>query len=152
MTKYNFKIATEEDKGWLMTMCQSFFSFSEYSQIRSPDLSKIEETVDWYLSRPKNEAIVFLMTYEGIPVGMISLMNAPTPFWDGFLASEQTWWVDPDHRGRESLRMLDLAEEWAKKTGCIGLALSALSTNQKVTKIYERRGYKLSELAYFKGF
>ncbi len=152
MTKYNFKIATEEDRPWLIRMCLSFFSFSEYSKVKEPDLDKIEQTVDWYLTRPQNEAIVILLMFEGIPVGMLSLMNAPTPFWTGFLASEQTWWVEPEHRGRDSLKMIDIAEEWAKKTGCIGLCLSALNSNSKVSKLYEKKGYQLSELAYFKGF
>jgi hypothetical protein len=46
--------------------------------------------------------------------------------------------------------MVDLAEEWAKKTGCLGIAFSALNSNDMVTKIYEKKQFKLTELSYYK--
>lgn len=152
MKKYNFRIAEERDKNDIIRMCYNFYEFSEYSKYRNADPQKVKETVEWYLSRPKNEAIVILLCDEDIPVGMMALMSAPTPFWQGFLASEQVWWVEEDHRGKESLRMVSIAEEWARRSGCTGICMSALDSNSSVSKIYERKGYKLSELAYLKGF
>jgi len=150
MNEYSFRLATKGDEEALYDMCVSFFIFSEFSKHRPYEPEKIRETIDWYLSRPNNEAVVILLCYNDFPVGMLSLISAPAPFWNGFLASEQVWWVDPNHRGRYSLMMVDLAEEWAKKTGCLGIAFSALNSNDMVTKIYEKKQFKLTELAYYK--
>ncbi len=150
MSEYNFRIATEEDKDAIYGMCVSFFAFSEYARYRPYEPDKIMEMIDWYLSRPLNEAVIILLTYHNHPVGMISLLSTPAPFWYGFIASEQVWWVEPNHRGRHSLKMIDLAEDWAKRSGCLGIAFSALNSNDGVTKIYEKKNYKLSELAYYK--
>jgi hypothetical protein len=150
MNGYNFRLANSEDKEYLYAMCISFYMFSEYSRHRPYDEDKIREIIDWYLSRPLNEAVVILLCYNNTPVGMLSLLSAPAPFWNGFIASEQVWWVEPEHRGRHSLQMIDLAEEWTRKSGCLGIAFSALNSNDSVTKIYEKKKYNLSELAYYK--
>lgn len=150
MNEYNYRIAVSEDKEAIYDMCVSFYMFSEYSKHRPYEPEKVLEMIDWYLSRPLNEAVIILLTYRNHPIGMIGLISAPAPFWYGFIASEQVWWVDPIHRGKHSLGMVSLAEEWAKKAGCLGIAFSALNSNDGVTKIYEKRNYKLSELAYYK--
>lgn len=147
---YTFKIAQEEDKPWIMSLCSSFYNFSEYSKRNALDLSCVERTIDWYLSTPENESIIILMEYNGVPVGMISLISTPMPFWNGFIAAEQVWWVDPDHRGKSSLKFIKLAEEWARVTGCVGIALSSLESNNNVSKIYTRSGYTLMESSFYK--
>ena len=150
MKKYNFRIAEDRDKNDIIRMCYNFYEFSEYSKYRNADPMKVRETVEWYLSRPKNEAIVILLCDEDTPVGMMALMSAPTPFWQGFLASEQVWWVEEEHRGRDSLKMVSIAEEWATRAGCTGIVMSSLQSNDKVSRIYTSMKYKLLESGFYK--
>ena len=147
---YNIKIATEEDTQDLLKMCFEFFSFSEYSKLKSLDKDTVLGTINWYLTQPKNHAIIFLLTHQDKAVGMLSMISVPSPFWDTFVASEQVWWVDPSHRGKHSLNLFYAAEEWAKRVGCSGVSFSCLEENSLIEKIYIKNGYKLTEKNYFK--
>ena len=147
---YSLKLAGREDTAALVNMGLRFFSFSEYSKLRSPEIQKVMETVDWYLSQPKDTAVVILLQHEGATVGMLAGMKAPMPFWSGFVAAEQVWWVDEEHRGRHSITMLKAFEEWARLTDCFGIVMASLESNNKVSSIYTKMGFKLSENAYYK--
>ncbi len=147
---YSLKIAGREDTTVLINMCLRFFSFSEYSKVQDPDLSKIEEMINWYLTQPMNSAVVILLQHESHTVGMLAAMKAPLPFWQGLAAVEQVWWVDEEHRGRHSITMLLAFEEWAKLTKCHGTVVSSLEANNKVSTLYKKLGYSLTENAYFK--
>jgi RimJ/RimL family protein N-acetyltransferase len=131
-------------------MCNSFYNFSNYSKYRDIDLSKTKEMVDWYFQQPQEQAIIILLVYESTPVGMISALRAPMPFWPGFVAAEQVWWVDEKHRGRHSLELLKALVYWAELVGLSGVTMTSLESNPKVGRLYKQLGFTHVENAYFK--
>lgn len=147
---YSLRVAEPEDTVSLMLMCTRFYNFSNYSKYRDIDINKVREMIDWYFKQPQDSAIIVLLLHNNYPVGMISAIKAPMPFWPGFVAAEQVWWVNEEHRGRHSLELLKAIEYWARILGLNGVSMTALDSNAKVGKLYEKMGFKLVENAYFK--
>ena len=151
MSDYKFRIAEISDLSETLRMCEAFFSVSKYASIYDKDRERIVQYLEWFLTAPKNVAIVILLEHipSGKTVGMLAMLSSMLPFKFEFMAYEQVWWVDPEHRkGKPAFEMLNLAEEWARQTGCSIVSLTAL--DDKVSKLYERKGYFLAEQAYLK--
>jgi len=75
-----------------------------------------------------------------------------TDFNNGHLkAAELFWYVIEERRG-EGIKLLDAFEQWAKMNNCKYIHMMYLADlmPEVVKRIYERRGYKLAEMAYRK--
>lgn len=152
MNEYKFRIATIDDLYSIVRMCKDFFRASAYSSMFEEDEDRIVQYVQWYLSSPTNTAVVVLMDHveTNETVGMLAMLSSLLPFRFEFMAYEQIWWVDPEHRkGKVALVMLDIVEEWAKKVGCKMVSLTALEPSP-VGRLYKIKGYSLTEQAYVK--
>lgn len=78
------------------------------------------------------------------------IMNDPN---DGELVSQEMFWfVDPQYRKGEGLKLLNRYEEIAKQIGVkrIGLAHMLSDNNTTLSKLYIRKGYRPMETHYFK--
>lgn len=150
MTEYKIRQATIEDLEDLVDISVKFYQFSEYSF--KLDREVVRSTVSKYLEKDNLDAIVFVLTFKDKIVGVISGMAVDSILSKDRMAVEQTWWVDEEHRGKYSLYLLDLLEQWAKAVGCKSLSMTSLEKNSAVSKIYEKKNYKLTELTYFKEF
>ncbi len=71
------------------------------------------------------------------------------PFGAGRIAKETVWFVSPEARGRDSIKMLDAYEAWARSVGCVSVGMASLATND-VSSLYERRGYSAVETHFMK--
>jgi GNAT superfamily N-acetyltransferase len=69
------------------------------------------------------------------------------PVW---LACETVWWIDPAHRGRAAIAMLDAYEAWAKAKGCAFAGMAGMGEDPDVAKLYLRRGYAAAEKHFLK--
>lgn len=153
MTVHNYscRIATKDDKEHILRMCIDFFSVTAYAQMDTIDPSRVSDIIDHYLDSPLNEAVVVLMEHEGVPVGVIAMLATKSLFNHDLMAVEQIWWVDPPHRkARNSLALLNLVHDWAKKVGCTSVVLSGLNSSTDVSKLYKHLGFVQAEYAYYK--
>lgn len=83
------------------------------------------------------------------PVGVLMARAFEHPFGAGKWAKETVWFVDAQHRGRGTLRMLDSYEAWARERGCTMIGMASLATHD-VSAIYGRRGYAPAETHFVK--
>lgn len=150
MTEYNIRLAAQDDKIHLISMCYNFFQKSPFNSQRF-DPVKVNRILDEFLNGRKEEYIIFVLTHNELPVGMLAARAVPQLFSDDYMAIEQIWWIDPEHRGRHSLKLLEIYEHWAKHVGTSFATLSDLEQNS-LEKIYTRKGYSLTEKSYIKVF
>lgn len=81
-------------------------------------------------------------------VGMIGLALSPNLFGgEKPIAEEVAWWVDPPYRDGRGLKLLDAAEEWARRSGAVVLTMVA-PWGSRIGVIYQRRGYRPLETRY----
>lgn len=97
-----------------------------------------------------NENAILLIA----PGGMLGGLTYPHFFnQNRWIAQELFYWVDIEHRGNGTARLLlDAFETWAKVKGAHLISLIALDAQrpQAVGELYRRRGYQAMEHSYFK--
>lgn len=84
--------------------------------------------------------------------GMIGGLLVPFPYNQNILvAQELFWWVAPDSRGG-GMALLDAFEDEAEMRGAGIVAMSLMEEmkGEVLSRIYERRGYKLNERSFLK--
>lgn len=83
-------------------------------------------------------------------VGMLMAYADKPIFSDDKIAAELAWYILPKERkGKGGLMLLAAFEYWAKKIGCKAIQMNHLN-NDKIGRLYERRGYKKTEEIYLK--
>lgn len=90
---------------------------------------------------------LFVSERDGHVVGMIGLLVFEHPFTGERAAHELFWWMEPEFRGT-GLRLLKVAEQWARDAGARHLHMVA--PTREVEHVYERLGYGYLEAAYQK--
>lgn len=71
------------------------------------------------------------------------------PFGPVRMAKETVWWIDPAHRGRSAIAMLDHYETWAKSRAAF-VGMAGMGDDPEVGKLYRRRGYRVAETCFLK--
>ncbi len=90
---------------------------------------------------------------DGDILGMAAGVVAPVYFNASHLSGEELfWWVDDDAPQLTGLRLLDGLERAAKERGCDTWQMKSLArlNGERMTRLYERRGYRASEQAFIK--
>lgn len=138
------RLATLEDYNAILKMVRSFAENSPYSKIMNYD--KIEVLLNSLLV---NNGIDTVILIDEEDRGFIAGIVSPHFFFEGKIATELAWWVEPEDRnsgvGRE---LLTSFEEWAWSRGCSNITMISLDDN--IGKFYEDNGYVLQERAYLK--
>lgn len=67
-------------------------------------------------------------------------------------ATELCWYVDPDHRGKDAILMLDFMEVNARSKECkqINMVHLDVEGSDRIKRLYKIRGFSLKETAYGK--
>lgn len=91
---------------------------------------------------------LFVATDDNQVTGMIGLLVYEHPFTGELYAQELFWWVEPEHRGRDGLRLLKRGEEWAASAGAVQVYMVA--PTPKLGRLYKRLGYGYLEAGYQK--
>ena len=87
---------------------------------------------------------------DGAPVGMLVAYAACHMLAPVKVANEIAWWVEPQHRGRSAVAMLNAYEQWARQRGCVLIHMVGLGADPVTTKLYERQGYLAAERHFMK--
>ncbi|QDP20658.1 GCN5 family acetyltransferase [Bradyrhizobium cosmicum] len=86
----------------------------------------------------------------GVAQGLLLAVASQHPFGPVWLARETVWWIDPAHRGRAAIAMLDAYEAWAKGKGCAFTGMAGMGEDPDVARLYVRRGYQRAETHFLK--
>lgn len=133
--------ATKDDLELVIKMAYSFLLSTNYKDY--VDNEKFGQFVASFLI--DTNKVIFL--YEDI--GMLAGFINPFIFGTKLMATEMAWWVEPKYRNKKvGIALINAFSEWAKENGCVAMSLVSLDDN--ISKMYEREGFKLYERAYFK--
>lgn len=87
---------------------------------------------------------------DGHAQGILLAAMYEHPFGPVKIANETLWWIDPSHRGKAAMQMLDAYDGWWKAKGCAFGGMAGMGKDPAVAKLYERRGYRVAETHYLK--
>ena len=108
------RLATPDDLFDVMVLCRSF-SKEAPEAYRGFNAEKLQINLLAAIDADNTE--VFVLENNGDIVGILIGMVTELMFNNTVVASELAWYVDKDHRGLGSLRLVKAYEEWAKGMG-----------------------------------
>lgn len=91
--------------------------------------------------------------HDGAIVGMASGVVSPVYFNRAHVSGEELfWWVSDEAPQMTGVRLLDALETLARAKGCATFQMKSLArlNGERMTRLYERRGYRASEQAFIK--
>ena len=142
------RAAVVNDIPALLDMGMRFHEGSAYSKLIQPSKAKVAETLKFLIEN--DSGLVFVDDRDGKIVGAI-LGMVITHFVSGQItAAELSWWVDEEYRGLSGPRLLRAREDGAKAKGATTISAVEPPGNPGVGRLYERRGYELTEKSYMK--
>ncbi len=140
------RLATLDDVPALVAMGQQFAETPEYAPILTLDPQVAAAMASMLIQ--SDDALVLVDEPEGQHVvGMIAFLLTPHLMSGELLALEVVWWVNPEKRS-DGVKMLRIAEAWAKDRGAHAVQLIAPSA--RVERFYQVMGYRRVEVAYQK--
>lgn len=138
----SIRLAVEADLLQLVTMAERFVTSPDY---RGKLSVKPDQLGRFLLSIIVEKGRIWVLDRSGTLTGAIGLLLYPHPMDGETTAVELFWWVNPEVRG-EGLRLLRIAEDAAKESGAKRMQM--IAPNERVAKLYERKGYERVETMY----
>jgi len=111
------------------------------------DAEHASRTAHGYIYHPDTLALV--LEVDGRVEGVMLAHCLGHAFGPVRVAQELLWWIEPAHRGAGG-GFIDRYEAWARERGAVIAGLAA--RDERVGRLYLRRGYALAETHYFKVF
>ena len=141
------RLAAAADVDRIVSMGLRFISESAYRGHLVPDRASSTQFVARLVDGAYGTASAVLVAGDDVAlVGMLGLFCFPHPFSGALVATETFWWVDPAHRGRDGIRLLEAGLAWAVAHDAT--AIFMIAPNAKVARFYERRGFVAVETSY----
>lgn len=143
--------ATRDDLRRIVEMAGRFYPFTSYWTFSKipfhPEQAAIvaETMID--------NGVLHVAEVDGDVVGMIGLILIPFIFNPDFIhAGEIIWWVEPEWwQGGVGEMLLDSIEDPIRESGATHIQMIDLpNSNLSAAKLYEKKGYKLTERSYTK--
>lgn len=101
-----------------------------------------------------SDAFICLVADVGGIVGMVAGVVSPVYFNRAHISGEELfWWVHPTKASQGiGLRLLDALEAAGKAKGCQSWQMKSIARleGERMGKLYQRRGYRASELSFIK--
>jgi len=142
-----FREATMEDLREVTRMTTRFFESTDYSKLMGiqSDPQSVVNSARTFITSPE----CFVGITDG---GMICGKLGTWPInLNQTVAQEIAWWVDPDKRGgRTAIELFKGFKAWAIRVGAAGITMSCLDclNGEKISKFYERLGFRQSEKSF----
>ena len=153
MPECKVRLAEDKDFKHIFLMLLKFINESPYKEAEV-DPEEITEMINSFLESPKNQKVLLLaVNEEDKPVGLLAGFLIKHLFNKSKVASELSWWVEPEYRkSRIGLELLSAFEYWGRKVGAKYISLAALDTSlmDKLARLYKARGYTVTEKAFVK--
>lgn len=142
------KLLTESERAAALRMATDFFNASHYKQY-GIDTDEVNDLITTFIADRAEKTCYILMVDEE-PVGLLAALAAKNQFNKFKITAELIWWIDPGYRNfRHSTLMLDAYEYWAKEVQKAQICQLAC-LDEKLHKLYTRRGFTRGEFAYMK--
>lgn len=142
--KLLLRLATKVDIDDLFLLCKSFNEDAHYGF--EIDEAYAKAFLFNHIINP--ERLSLLLEKDGKVEGALLAICSWHPFLRIRMANELMWWINPSARGKESIRMLDAYEYWAHFEQKADAIYLASTTDERVAKLYARRGYTKKEQAW----
>lgn len=145
--------ATLHDVPYILEMCQTFYLTSPFFDKLLFDSKKVRSTIEALIKNPDLGVVLLSLFPEGFPSGMLIGMLVEAPFSTEKIATELAWYIYPEGRAsRASICLVDAFERWAKGKGARISTMMLLDElrGSSVERLYDRRGYELTEKSYMK--
>lgn len=137
----------------MVELGMEFFNFTELSKITEYDPESAAQT---FKAMIENEmSMILLIDIDGKVVGGAGAVLAPFYFNLNHLTGQEFFWfVSEQYRGsRESIRLFNALEDWAKEKGARSFFMIALRCNyDAVKRVYELKGYLENETNFVRRF
>lgn len=150
MQEYNVRIAEFEDAQRVVDLVNWGVAELKYLGMKDVDADAILDV----LAADIDESAVFLLCFNGIPVGLLAGVVSGHPvFRNDRAVTEMFWYVLPEHRVQKaSTNLIDAYEFWARRIGAKFACMSHFhdKTGFRLKKVYDRRGYRPIEYTYIK--
>lgn len=101
-----------------------------------------------YLSSSDRCCLIY--DVDGVAQGVLMAHAYEHDFGPVKFAQERMWWIDPSHRGRAAIGMLDAYENWWRSAGCDFGGMAGMGEDPAVAQLYLRRGYLPAEKNFLK--
>jgi Acetyltransferase (GNAT) family len=138
-----------EDIDDVIRLSHEFYQNSPYSDF-DWDEGHAREMAGVFLTSSPQDKIVILAEEEE-PVGIIVGLVSSLPMTKSKMAAEFLWWVsEPFRKTRAAFMLFDSYEYWAKNVAKADKIQSVSLSNLDVSKLYEKRGYRMTEKAFIK--
>jgi len=148
---YTIRDAHDADIQAVALLGARFFEEAEWSDVTSWDHDSVCKTLQHLIS--DDGGILLVAEREGVILGMAGGLLHPAYFNHNHLTGQELfWWVEPEHRHGIGENLLTDMETIAVLKGAQSWAMIALAKVRPdaVGRLYERRGYRASELTYIK--
>ena len=100
------------------------------------------------------QRVLFVLMHGNRPVGLLAgVCGNQHPIFEGItICTEFFWYVRPEHRTKDSIKLIEAYETWAKKIGARFITMAHFDdeTGQRLSLVYKRLGYKPIEHSYVK--
>ena len=140
---YIIREAELKDVPSLLRCAKNFFKYAKYEDYGLPldDVSFVE-MVCGYIEADHSKCLV--TEKDEKVVGAVCGIVTPWTFNKKILfAYEAFYWMEPEHRGKVSIKMLSEYEDWVQRYGAVNVMIQPeTNLTEKVGKLYEKRGYK----------
>lgn len=140
--------ATEADVPRIVEMGRRFVESTAYQGRIGFDPARVESLARGMLSTPNMAG--FVSERDGVVVGMLGMHVYEHPMSGERVATETVWWMDPEHRGTDGVRLLKAGEAWARSLNATTLYMVAPSP--EVERLYAALGYARLETTYERRF
>lgn len=143
----NIRLARYEDILDLSLLIRSFTSEAKYGF--SLDYNKIYDTLK---NTMEDDDYLLLVVEDGDKlVGMFFAMLIEPLFSSDKVAAEVAWYISPDSRGsKQALKLIDWYLLWAEERGATKATIADIVELNDIGKLYNRKGFVLSERSYVK--
>ena len=128
----------------LVEMGTHFIATTQYRTKLATNVRALAETMRRLIAIP--QAVLIVAEYQGDLIGMLAVVAVEHPLSGETTASEMFWWVEPAYRGRLGLYLLRAGEAWAQSRGATRIQM--IAPDERVAKLYRRRGYSRLEEVY----
>jgi len=145
--------ATLIDISQIIELLKEFFDTADIAKISEGDIESSTNTIT-NLIKNNNMAII-VMDIDNKIVGCLGVVVIPFYFNSKHLIGHEFFWfVSEKHRGtKESLRLFNSAEEWAKNHGAKSMMMTSLAYNiNSLRNFYRRKKYVELETSFIRKF
>jgi hypothetical protein len=124
---------------------EAMSTLPRYKGALVPSLPHMQQYFEGILSNP--DMFFVVLGPPGEPHGMLAAMSYTHPLSGALTLADHFWWVQPGKRGR-GLYLLKAFFAWGESLGVTAYQLG--SSSKRVSKLYKRFGFQLTEQIYMR--